>query len=275
MAANLTMMKANMTAMEANMTATAFLLKETKSNLTVIERWLKLAAGPEAGENLNDLAGFLRKGVRDKGDTVLAYDTVEDQNYVNEILNSLYSIDSFTVETERVEVDYIGAPDPKGVEISQNKNMDSGTISGEEVEENKKGDLDLKGGKGSNPKDISLDSIASEVQDDEDNMIVNDHKGLAAEEKVKSQRLMDQTREAKGNKKDGDTEQMRSDDNMKEDLVNPKLVSVDNIEGGKNVPEEKNKSDNISSKGEVKNYEVEPAKEKIAENDKEKKTAKD
>ncbi len=268
MAANLTVMKANMTSMEANMTATAFLLKETKSNLTVIERWLKLAVGPEAGEDLEDLSGFLRKGVRDKGRGVNSYDTVEDQNYVNEILNSLYSTDTVTIETERVEVDHKGAPVSKSNEVIQNKNIDSGTKSGEVVEHNKKDDLDLKAGKGNNLKDNSLDSIVDEVHDSVGKMKEKNQKGLASEEKVKDENLMDQNREVKGNKNQGDTGQIKLDDNLKEDLVNPKLVPVDNKEGGNNVSEDKNKSDNVGIKGELKNSELNPAKGKEAENDK-------
>jgi hypothetical protein len=263
MAANLTVMKANLTSMEANMTATAFLLKETKSNLTVIERWLKLAVGPE--EDLDDLSGFLRKGVRDKGSAVNAYDTVEDQNYVNEILNSLYSTDTVTVKTERVEVDHKGPPVP---EVSQNKNIDSGKKYGEVVEHNKQDDFDLKAGEGNNPKDNSLDSIVDEVHDSVGEMKEKDQKGLVSEGKVKGENLMDQNREAKGNKKNhGDTGQIRLDDNWTEDLVNPKLLHVDNKEGGNNVSEDKNNSDNVGTKGEVKNSELKPAKGKEAEND--------
>jgi hypothetical protein len=266
MAANLTIMKANMTSMEANMTATAFLLKETKSNLTVIERWLKLAVGPEAGDDLDDLSGFLRKGVRDKGRGVNLYDTVEDQNYVNEILNSLYSTDTVTVETERVEEDHKGAPVSKSNEVSQNKNIDSGTKSGEVVEHSKKDDLDLKADKINNLKDNSLDSIVDEVHDSVGKMKEKDQKELAFKGKVKGENLMDQNREVKGNKNNGDTGQIKLDDNLKEDLVNPKLVPVDNTEGGNNVSEDKNKSDNLGIKGELKNSELKPAKGKEAEN---------
>ncbi len=268
MAANLTVMTANMTSMEANMTATAFLLKETKSNLTVIERWLKLAVGPEAGDDLDDLSGFLRKGVRDKGGDVNSYDTVEDQNYVNEILNSLYSTDTVTVETEKVEEDHKGAPVSRSNEVSQNKNIDIGKKSGEVVEHNKKDDLDLKAGEDNNPKDSSLNSIVDEVHDSVGKMKEKDQKGLASEGKVKGENLMDQNREANGNKNNqGDTKQIRLNDNLKEDLVNPNLGPVDNKEGGNNVSEDKNNSDNVGIKSEIKNLELKQAKGKEAEND--------